>query len=204
MELMSAIRDRRAVRDYKRDEVDRRIVERLIEAAALAPSAMNRQPWSFAVILDRERIADLGNRARQWLITHHAELHIAGFALQELQRPGFMPFHGAPALVLILGGSADPRAAEECCLAAQNLMLAARDVNLGTCWIGFARFWLNQPEIKAELDLTENADVVAPIVLGYPKAWPDSRGRRPADIHWLGAKPAALLAERQRTRPLPN
>ena len=46
-------------------------VERLIEAAALAASAMNRQPWSFAVVLDRERIA------------HHHRLHLAGFALQE-------------------------------------------------------------------------------------------------------------------------
>jgi len=193
MELMSAIRDRRAVRDYKHDAVDRWTVERLIDAAVLAPSAMNRQPWSFAVILDRDRIAGLGNRAKHWLVANHAELHVAGFALQELQRPGFMPFHGAPGLVIVLANSADGRAAEECCLAAENLMLAARGVNLGTCWIGFARPWLNLPEVKAELDLPETADVVAPIVLGYPKAWPDSRGRRPADIHWLDMKPALQL-----------
>ncbi len=191
---MSAIRDRRAVRDYKPDAVDRSTIERLIDAATLAPSAMNRQPWSFAVILDRERIADLGQRAKHWLISHHVELHIAGLALQELQRPGFIPFHAAPALVLVLADPPDARAAEECCLAAENLMLAARAMNLGTCFIGFARPWLNLPEIKAELDLPEAVDVVAPIVLGYPRTWPDPRGRHPAEIHWLDAKPAPQLA----------
>jgi len=190
---MTAIRDRRAVRDYMPDAIDRWTVERLIEAAALAPSAMNRQPWSFAVILDRDRIADLGEQTKEWLISHHHQLHIAGFALQELQRPGFVPFHGAPALVLVLAEPADARAAEECCLAAENLMLAARAVNLGTCFIGFARPWLNLPEVKAELDLRETMEVVAPIVLGYPRAWPAPRGRRPAEIHWLDGKPALQL-----------
>jgi nitroreductase len=193
MDVMTAIRDRRAVRDYMPDAIDRWTVERLIEAAALAPSAMNRQPWSFAVILDRDRIADLGEQTKEWLISYHHQLHIAGFALQELQRPSFVPFHGAPALVLVLAEPADARAAEECCLAAENLMLAARAVNLGTCFIGFARPWLNLPEVKAELDLRETMEVVAPIVLGYPRAWPAPRGRRPAEIHWLDGKPALQL-----------
>ena len=55
MELMDGIRDRRSVRDYTDAAIDRATIERLIEAAILAPSAMNLQPWAFAVLLDRER-----------------------------------------------------------------------------------------------------------------------------------------------------
>jgi len=75
--------------------------------------------------------------------------------------------------------------AEDCCLAAENLMLAARDEGLGTCWIGFARPWLDLPSTKHEMGLPAGHHVVAPIVLGYPKAWPESHGRNPAEIHWL-------------------
>jgi nitroreductase len=80
----------------------------------------------------------------------------------------------------------DAQAIEDCCLAAENLMLAARDEGVGTCWIGFARPWLNLPSTKHELELPANYHVVAPIVLGYPKAWPASHGRDPAEIRWLG------------------
>jgi len=64
-------------------------------------------------------------------------------------------------------------------------MLAARNEGLGSCWIGFARPWLDLPATKAELNLPEHYHVVAPIVLGLPKAWPDSHGRKPAEIYWL-------------------
>lgn len=74
---------------------------------------------------------------------------------------------------------------EDCCLAAENLMLAARDRDLGTCWIGFARPWLNLAEIKGEMRLPQEYEVVAPIVVGHTLAWPESHERNPAEIHWV-------------------
>jgi nitroreductase len=56
-------------------------------------------------------------------------------------------------------------------------MLAARDEGLGSCWIGFARPWLDLSATKAEPKLPERYHVVAPIVLGHPRAWPESHGR---------------------------
>ncbi len=107
MELIEVIKTRRAVREYTDARVDRTTVERLLGAAVLAPSAMNLQPWAFAVLLDRERINNYARRAKDWLLTKH------------------------------------------------------------------------------ELGLPADHHVVAPIVLGYPKAWPESHGRNPAEIHWL-------------------
>ena len=57
-------------------------------------------------------------------------------------------------------------------------MLAARDEGLGTCWVGFARPWLNLRSIKAELGLPESYEVVAPIVLGHPRLGPSRMGAR--------------------------
>ena len=185
MELMDVLRNRRAVRDYNGNSISRQVIGRLIEAAILAPSAVNRQPWAFAVLPDSKRIDSYAERARKWLFENPAETGLGNEAREILEKPNFSIFHHAPALVLVMAQSSARQSIEDCCLAAQNLMLAARDEGIGSCWIGFARSWLNLPTTKQELGLSEEYCVVAPIVLGYPLAWPESHGRKPAEIHWL-------------------
>jgi nitroreductase len=185
MELMDVLRNRRAVRNYTSAPISRPLIERLIEAAILAPSAFNLQPWAFAALLDRKRVDSYAERAREWLLGNTAESGFGDEAREILERPGFSIFHHAPALVLVMAQSSLSQAMEDCCLAAQSLMLAARDEGIGSCWIGFARPWLNLPATKKELGLAEKYCVVAPVVLGYPAAWPESHGRKPAEIHWL-------------------
>jgi nitroreductase len=183
MELIEVIKTRRAVREYTDAHVDRRTVERLLSAAVLAPSAMNLQPWAFAVLLDRERINNYACRAKDWLLTNVSQ--VAESARHILDDPNFVLFYHAPALVIVLAKSSAAQAAEDCCLAAENFMLAARDEGRGACWIGFVRPWLDLPSTKHELGLPADHHVIAPIVLGYPKAWPEPHGRNPSEIHWL-------------------
>ena len=102
-----------------------------------------------------------------------------------VEDPDYALFHRAPALVIVLAKSSGVQDAEDCCLASQNLMLAAREAGLGTCWIGLARPWLDLPSTKTELGLPESHHVVAPILLGHPKTWPESHGRNPAEIYWI-------------------
>lgn len=73
MELLEAIRQRRAVREFTASRVDRSTVQNLIDAAILAPSAMNLQPWAFAVLLDPERIDRYSTVAKAWLVEHFSE-----------------------------------------------------------------------------------------------------------------------------------
>lgn len=184
MELIEAIKSRRAVREYIPRTVDRSTVERLIDAAIQAPSAMNLQPWAFAVVLDPVRIEEYGKRAKSWLLANFVQTSFEPSARRMLEDRDLLFYH-APAIILVLAKSSATQAIEDCCLAAENLMLAARADGVGTCWIGFARPWLNLPSVKAELGLRGDCHVVAPIVLGYPKAWPESHGRTPAEIQWL-------------------
>lgn len=190
MELMDAIKERRAVREYTDRPVERSTVEGLVNAAIQAPSAMNLQPWAFAALLGRERVHDCGKRAKSWLLTNFEQTPFARSSesarmRQILEDKERLLFYNAPALVIVLAKSADSQAAEDCCLAAENLMLAARAGGLGTCWIGFSRPWLDLPATKRELRVPENYHVIAPILLGYPKAWPESHGRNRPEIHWL-------------------
>ncbi|MGB9119376.1 MAG: nitroreductase [Candidatus Angelobacter sp.] len=191
MNFNDVVKKRRAVREYTPAAIERSEVEALINAAIEAPSAMNLQPWAFAVILDREQIDRYARRAQNWLSANLSQLGSSEtqhrFEQRMLEDPDFTLFYHAPALVLVMAKSPDAQAAQDCCLAAQNLMLAARDHELGTCWIGFARPWLNLPAIKAELGLPDRYQVVAAIVLGHPKVWPESHGRKPAEVRWIGS-----------------
>jgi nitroreductase len=186
MDLIEVLRNRRAVREYTEAAIDQATIDRLIDAAVLAPSAMNLQPWAFAVLLDRERIDGYAKRAKTWLLENWSKSEVEPSLRELVEDPKFVLFYQAPALVLVLARESTTQAAEDCCLAAENLMLAARDVGLGSCWIGLARPWFNLAATLAELGLPRDYRVVAPIVLGYPKAWPESHGRKPAEIHWLG------------------
>jgi nitroreductase len=185
MELMDALRLRRAVRDFAETPVSEKEIRDLVQAAVLAPSAMNLQPWTFAATLDRKLIDSLAERGRQWAIENPAATGFGEDARSLLERPGFNIFYHAPALVLVIAQSSAAQAVEDCCLAAENLMLAARDRGIGSCWIGFSRAFLNRKEVKAELGLDERSEVVAPLILGYPKAWPETHGRKMPHIHWF-------------------
>ena len=81
-------------------------------------------------------------------------------------------FHGAPALVVICATFPEAQAAEDCCLAAQNLMLAAHAAGLATCPIGLARGWLNRPETKAALGIPREYVPVFPVIVGHPAQVP--------------------------------
>ena len=104
-----------------------------------------------------------------------------------LNDPNFNIFYNAPVLILISTIGDIPWAVEDCALAAENLMLAARGAGLGTCWIGFAQSWLGTPEGKALLKLPANYKLVAPIIVGHPKAAPPPLPRKEPEIRWVGA-----------------
>jgi len=90
MELMDVISGRRAVREFAADPVDRATVQRLIDGAILAPSAMNLQPWAFAVLLGRERIAAYAKRAKDWLLASLSQTSYEPSIRHMLEDPQFV------------------------------------------------------------------------------------------------------------------
>ncbi len=82
VELMEIIAERRSVRAYKSQEVSEEKLDRILEAARLAPSASNRQPWKFVVVRDSETRRELAKAARGQSFVGEAPIVIAGVALQ--------------------------------------------------------------------------------------------------------------------------
>jgi len=170
---LAAIHERRSVRAYRDDGVDRRMIERLLEAAIWAPSAMNAQPWAFVVVQDRNLLARLDADAAAFWLTDPPVAALADRPYEQLEQlralvrsPDFSILHGAPTLIVIYATSA--LGVPDCYLAAENLLLAATTLGLGTCPIGLAQPLLDQPAVKAELDVPADHVCALPIVVGHP------------------------------------
>jgi len=187
MDVMDAIYHRRAIRNYSTEPVDGATIRMLAEIATQAPSAMNLQPWAFAVAQGRSVLARFSEQAK----AHLLKTVVAGDALASYRErftdPSFNIFYDAPALVVICATSAATQAAEDCALAAQTFMLAAHAHGLGTCWIGFARPWFNSPAGKASLGIPDHYAPVAPIIVGHASSAATAHPRRSPEIHWVSA-----------------
>ena len=187
MDLKEAIYTRRSVREYTAEPVSESIIRDLIDAAIQAPSAVNQQPYAFCVVRDKAVLAAISREAKAHMVrTTPAGLMSHHFS-EILNDEKFDIFYHAAALILICTAAEMPWAIEDCALAAENLMLAARVARLGSCWIGFAQSWLGTPEGKALLKLPAAYKPVAPIIIGHPKSAPPPVPRKEPQIHWIGA-----------------
>lgn len=186
MNVDEAISGRRAVRYYIDKAIDERSIRDLIDAATNAPSAFNQQPWMFTVIRDQGMLDRISREAKAHMLATISPGPQSEHFKSMLGNPDFHIFYHAPALILISAESEGPWIAEDCALAAENMMLAAYAAGLGTCWIGFAQSFLNTPAGKALLGAPAASVAVAPIIAGHPKAQPPPVPRRAPEIRWIG------------------
>jgi nitroreductase len=171
MELVEAIETRRAVRGYAATSVEKATLERLLDLAVRAPSASNSQPWAFGILQGAEVLRSYSDRAKVLCLSLIDSSPGPANYRRALSDPAFNIFYDAPALVCIYAKPTAlwPHPKNDCALAAQNLMLAAHDLGLGTCWIGFAQWLFDSAELKRELGVPEHYLAVGQLVVGYPQ-----------------------------------
>jgi nitroreductase len=150
MELKETIRKRQSIRDYQDKPVPEEKLTRVLEAARLAPSANNMQPWKFVVVKDSKRRKELGRAANGQTFIGQAPIVIAAVATE-------------PESIM---SSGIPRYAVDVAIAVDHMTLAAVDEGLGTCWIGA----FSQQKVKEILNIPDKYRVVALLPLGFPRA----------------------------------
>lgn len=180
MELKETIENRRSIRKYKDKEVQKELIEDLIECARLAPSAKNRQPWKFLIVenntkneivnimLKKEENTDISLERK--LLNANSSVKATAKIIKE-----------APILILVfkeynenwttgdtlgIGG------------AIEHICLRATDLGLGSLWIRDTVY--SQKEI-AKLVGYENMELISAIAVGYPDEEPKQRPRKKLD-----------------------
>lgn len=171
---------RRSIRRYRPDPLSPELIDRLLVAAAWAPSAHNRQPWRFAVITSRETksqlAAAMGQRLRADLM---ADLTPPEIIEADVKR-SYRRITNAPVCIMLclsmLEMDAYPdeqrkryewvMAVQSTAMAGQNLLLAAHALGLGACWMCAPLFC---PEVVSTvLELPQDWEPQAMITAGYP------------------------------------
>lgn len=170
MSTLDAIYHRRSVRNYTLQTIDQAVIRTLLDAAVHAPTAMHEEPWSFAVIQDKNLLTRLSDSTKERLRSgmQGSDSHHAKHTLELVNKPDFHVFYNAGTLIIIYSKFQGPFVVADCWLAAENLMLAACAQGLGTCVIGLAVSALNTPEWKAELSIPAEMTAIAPIIVGVP------------------------------------
>ena len=177
--VLDIIHQRRAVRSYQPTRLDESTIRTLLDAAIRAPTAMHLEPWAFVVIQDAAMLKRYSDRAK--VLASHS-----GAYVELLANPAFNIFYDAGTLIVICGKPMGPFVTADCWLAAENLMLAASAMGLGSCCIGFAVPVLNTPEVKRELSIPADVSAIAPIIVGVPSGIPPVVGREPPEIlSWI-------------------
>lgn len=169
-EVLKNIFSRRSVRDYLPGEVKDDIIRELIRAGTYAPSAANKQPWRFVVIKNRELINKLSDKAKElWMEqdVKSSRPELIGLA-NMVSRPGFNIFFNAPLLIMIFSHPDAFSPQIDCALAADNMMLAARSLGIGSCWIGLGAPLGQVPAIMDDLGVPSGHRLEGCLIFGYP------------------------------------
>jgi nitroreductase len=185
MELTDVIPGRRSIRDYTDEAISKGAVNTLLWAAVHAPSAVNSQPWAFVVIQDKALLKEYSDRAKVLCAEIFATDSSHGELMAMLRDPAYNIFYNSGTLIVIFAKPIGQHPDWDCCLAAQNLMLTAYDMGLGTCPVGLAWPLFEQPDVKQELNLPADYVAVMPIIVGYPRgAVPSVERNKPEICCW--------------------
>jgi nitroreductase len=158
MDVFEAIRQRRSIRHYLNQAVEEEKINRILEAARLAPSARNRQEWRFVVVQNDETRKRLSVAARGQQFVAQAPVVIVCCSLES----EYMMTCGQYAYTIDLS------------IAIDHMTLAATELGLGTCWIG--AFYEDQ--VKVILSIPDRIRVVELLTLGYSEYQPQPTHRK--------------------------
>lgn len=193
--LVRLMSSRRSCRCFTDQPVDRAVLEDLMKIGITAPSGTNSQSWTFTILPTRKAVAAFAEHVASFFrrlnltaektmlrlflkLIGKGELdaYYRGYyrkvkeALEEWHRSGKdRLFHGSTAAILIGSKPAASCPAEDALLAAQNILLAAHSMGLGSCLIGYAVAAMKKDSsIQQAMGIPSEEDIHAVIALGYP------------------------------------
>lgn len=158
MEFYEVLKKRRSIRKYKKLPIEQDKIDRILEAARIAPSAANFQPWHFIVIKD-ENIKHALKEAygREWFYT----------------APGIVCVCGEPGKAWVRRDGKNYLDVDVS-IAFEHLVLAAAAEGLGTCWIGA----FDPAVVRRVLGLPDNIEPIAMTPIGFPDETPRPFSRK--------------------------
>lgn len=158
MDALEAIRRRRSVRKYTGESIQRKDLEKIVDAGRLAASGSNQQPWDFIVITNRTMINQL-KVASQWM-------------------------EKAGAIIAVVMDPSSRWWVEDGAAAIENMLIASTALGYGSCWLeGYTL--PREEEFKVLLGIPKTKKLLTLIPIGVPVEWPKKEKKPLAEVlHW--------------------
>lgn len=165
MNISEAIAKRKSVRAYLDTLIPSEDLDRIVETGRWAPNA---GPFQISVIRNRELRQEINDR------TLNAMIHSGNaFLQQRASLPGYQPLYGAPVLILLSGPADAPHSARNTALAAENMLLEATGLGLGSCFLVSPTLSLNgknNRDLAKKAGIPDGYGVECAIIVGYAEA----------------------------------
>jgi nitroreductase len=183
MELDVCIKGRRSVRAYKDEPVSKEQIEAVLEAGIWAPTGMNRQPWKFIVIQNKQLIKYVSDETK--ILVQQVMPSLA----KKFQTEADVVCYNALVLVLVCAEK-DEQFGQvnllDSVLAAQNMFLEAYELGLGTCYMGYVQLLGSKPDVLKKIGVPDGCELMVPFVLGHPKTKIGAGKRnKPNVLKWI-------------------
>jgi nitroreductase len=166
---MGIIKKRRSIRSYKNKPLSKNKINSLLEAAKYSPTARNLQQLEYKVITNKDLIQKISDRITAIVKAKYPSMQL---------RNRSSLFYDAPLLMIITGPKENNWIYSDAALAVQNIMLYATSIELGTCFIGMARFIQEDPVLMHELHISDNSKIAAAVIAGYPDETPVEKEKK--------------------------
>lgn len=179
--VLENIKSRRSIKAFRKDPVPGDIVEKIVEAGRFAPSALNMQPWKFIIVDDRQMIEEFASIARARIKKLYKLMPLVKIfkksyrdqrAINAIKKTAESSadtvFYSAPLVIFIANDATFGETDIDCYLAAENMMLAANSLGIGSCFIGRGKA-IPAKLLRKKFDLPDNYDFNVFIAFGYPK-----------------------------------
>ena len=183
MTFEDLLENRRSIRRYKEQTVSLDIIKDIIKDSILAPSSGNGQPWKYIIINNQDLMKRMSDESKGNILARIAANPDDYAKKYEgmLRNKEFNVFFNAPSLVIIFGEADLKNLYVDCALAASYFMMSATSRGLGTCWVNLGAV-IKDPGLLEEIGLPDNAQIIAPITLGYPETIPVAPKRNEPEI----------------------
>ena len=178
-DIFEVIKNRRSVRSYKDEQIDDEAIEKILEAAIMAPTARGEAPWHFTVVQNKEVLQDINDSVRSILSNSGDEL------LEAIAESGVNVMHNAPTVVFVSAKSDATNMQADCSAAIQNMLLAAEGLDIGSCWLGLVAIYFSVEENLKKLHIPEGYTPLYGVALGYKVEPNEPNPRSDVFVNWL-------------------
>ncbi len=170
-DTLETIKTRRSIRKYKDEAIPEEVLNEIVEAGTYAPSGMGRQSTIILAVTNKE-VRDQLSKINASVMGSNSD-----------------PFYGAPVVLVVLADKSIPTHVYDGSLVMENLMLAAHDLGVGSCWIHRAKETFETEagkELLKSLGIEGDYEGIGNCILGYPEGEvPNAKPRKENFVYWV-------------------